>query len=64
MPTEKNEKVILLMKDELGEKIMTEFVAIIPKAYSYLMGDSNCYTHATKVAKKLNNKEICNKKNA
>ena len=56
MPTEKNEKVIVLMKDELGGKIMTESVAIIPKAYSYLMGDSNCYTHITKVAKKLKNK--------
>ena len=27
------------MKDELGEKITTEFVALEPKTYSYLMDD-------------------------
>ena len=36
-----NKNVIGLMKDELGGKIIVEFVALRPKAYSYLMDHGN-----------------------
>ena len=39
LPTRKNKKVIGLMKDELGDKIITEFVTLRPKAYSYSTDD-------------------------
>ena len=37
----KNEKVIRLMKDELGGKIMAKFVWLRAKTYSYLTDDGS-----------------------
>ena len=47
------------MKDELGGKIMTEFVALRPKTQSYLMDDSNNDTHAAKIVKKAKGTKTC-----
>ena len=39
LPKGKKKKVIGLMKNELGRKIMTKFVAIRAKTHSYLIDD-------------------------
>ena len=39
LSTGKNKKVIRLMKDELGGRVITEFVALKRKTYSYLTDD-------------------------
>ena len=38
--------MIGLMKDELGGKIITEFVALRPKTYSYLTDDDTVHKTA------------------
>ena len=41
LPKGKSKKVIGLMKDELGAQIMTQFVGLRAKTYSYLTDDDN-----------------------
>ena len=43
LPIGKNKRVPGLFKDELGEKIMIEVVALRPKAYAFLDDDGNKY---------------------
>ena len=52
----KNKKVIGLMKDELGGKIMTKFVELRAKRYNYL-SDNNDEDKKAKGTKK-----VCHKK--
>ena len=56
LPMGKNKKVIGLMKDELGGKIMKECIGLRPKCYSYLTDDGN----VDKKAK--GTKKMCDKK--
>ena len=51
-----NKKVIGLFKDELGGKMMKEFVALRAKTYAYLVDDDS------EKKKSKTYKEVCNKK--
>ena len=46
LPRGINKKFIGLMKDELGGKIIIEFVALRPKSYSYLTDDDTVHKKA------------------
>ena len=41
LPNGRNKKLTGIMKDELSEKILTKFVGLRPKTYSYLIGEGN-----------------------
>ena len=51
LPIGRNKKVIGSMKNELVGKIMTEFVALRPKTYSYLIDDGVSYKKAKETKK-------------
>ena len=52
LPIGKNKKIIGLMKDKLGGEIITEFIALRPKTYSYL-------TNNDKIDKKAKGTKKC-----
>ena len=58
LPIGKNKKVIGLFKDELGGKIITEFVALRAKAYAYLMEDGSEHKKAKGTKKCVIKREL------
>ena len=53
-----NKKVICLFKEELGGKIMIEFVPLRSKTYSYLMDDGSEHKRANGTKKCMIKREI------
>ena len=58
LPTGKNKKVIGLFKDELGGKIMKEFVGLKVKTYVYLMDDDTEHKKAKGTKKCVIKREL------
>ena len=58
LPTGKNKKVIGLFKDELGGKIMKEFVGLRAKTYAYLMDDDTEHKKAKGIKKYVIKREL------
>ena len=54
LPKGTNKKVIVLMKNELGGKIMIKLIVLISKTYSYLMDDKTAKGIKKCVLKKKN----------
>ena len=54
-PKGKNKKAIGLMKDELGGKIMTNFVGLRARTYSYLIDDGSKHKKAKGTKNKFEN---------
>ena len=54
----KNKKIIGMIKDELGRKIMKEFIGLRPKCYSYLTDDGNVDKKAKGTKKFVIKKDI------
>ena len=57
LPVRMNKKVIGLMKDKLEGAMMTEFITLRPKLYSYRKLDGTCY-------KKCKGIKVCSSKNS
>ena len=62
LPTGKNKKTIGLMKDGLGRRIITEFIALRPKIYVYQIDDYNDNDDDNKLKKAKGTKKCVIKK--
>ena len=58
LQTDVNKKVIGMFKDELGDKIMTEFVALRAKTYAYLTDDGSEHKRAKGTKKCIIKREL------